>query len=86
MYLFRIRLACTHLEHVELLRRVVMRSALGLLHPVQRSLHVLHEKAQAVELLLRATLRIGASGKLLEKKKTRGDTVIHEREFLDEQP
>lgn len=59
----RKRAGCAHLEHVELLRRVVVRPGLGLLHPVRSSLYMLHEEPQSVQLLMGAAL-IDASGKL----------------------
>lgn len=49
----------TNLEHVELLRRVVVQSPLGLLHPVRGTLHVLDEESQAAQLLFGAGLADG---------------------------
>lgn len=45
-----------HLEHVELLRRVVVQASPGLVHPVRCPLDVLDEESQAAKLLLRAAL------------------------------
>lgn len=76
-----------YLEHVELLRRVVVQPTLRLLHPVRCPLHVLDEESQPVQLLLRVAF-VGASGKLLLQQITKkveagrpGDTVIQTTEF-----